>query len=198
MHPFRAPHQSSSDAALIGGGREPRPREVSLAHNGVLFLDGISEFDRGVLEVLRQPLEEGVVRIGLAAGVAIFPARFLLVSAINPCPCGYAWHPARECRCTPRQTDRYHGRLSGPLGDRLDLVVPVNAVPASELMSISDAEPSLAIRRRVENARRQPAARYGAVGVATNADLQHCQLDSDGHRSDEASRLLLPPLCPRV
>ena len=183
--PFRAPHHSVSDVALIGGGREPRPGEVSLAHNGVLFLDEISEFHRGALEVLRQPLEEGVVRIGRASGVAVFPARFLLVAAMNPCPCGYAGHPARECRCTPHQTDRYRGRLSGPLRDRFDLVIPVNAVPAAELMSTSDAESSDEIRRRVERARQRQADRYGASGIATNADLQHahlsryCQLDRD-------------------
>ena len=186
--PFRAPHHSISDAALIGGGREPRPGEVSLAHNGVLFLDEIPEFHRRALEVLRQPLEEGVVRIGRAAGVAIFPARFLLLAAMNPCPCGYAGHPVRECRCTPHQTDRYRGRLSGPLRDRFDLVIPVSAVPAAELMSTADAESSDEIRRRVEQARQRQADRYGTSGIVTNADLQHaelghyCELDSDSRR----------------
>ena len=161
---------------------------MSLAHNGVLFLDEIPKFHRRALEVLRQPLEEGVVRIGRAAGVAVFPARFLLVAAMTPCPCGYAGHPARECRCTPHQTDRYRGRLSGPLRDRFDLVIPVNAVPAADLMSTSDAEASYEIRRRVERARARQADRYGTSGIATNADLQHaglrqyCQLDSDSRR----------------
>lgn len=188
VRPFRAPHHSISDAALIGGGREPRPGEVSLAHNGVLFLDEIPEFHRRALEVLRQPLEEGVVRIGRAAGVAVFPARFLLVAAMNPCPCGYAGHPARECRCTPHQTDRYRGRLSGPLRDRFDLVVPVNAVGAADLMSTADGEPSFAIRRRVESARGRQTDRYRSIGVTTNADLQHselsqyCPLKPDGQR----------------
>ena len=186
--PFRAPHHSISHVALIGGGREPRPGEVSLAHNGVLFLDEIPEFGRRVLEVLRQPLEEGTVRIGRAAGLAVFPARFLLATAMNPCPCGYAGHPARECRCTPNQTDRYHGRLSGALRDRFDLVVPVNAVPADELMSVSDSEPSSAIRERVERARGQQTGRYEAGVGGTNADLrhaqltEHCQLDAAGQR----------------
>ena len=186
--PFRAPHHSISHVALIGGGREPRPGEVSLAHNGVLFLDEIPEFGRRVLEVLRQPLEDGIVRIGRAAGVAVFPARFLLVAAMNPCPCGYAGHPARECRCTPTQTDRYHARLSGPLRDRFDLVVPVSAVPAGELMSVSDSEASAVIRKRVELARAQQSSRYQASEVATNADLEHdeltkyCRLDGEGQR----------------
>ena len=188
VRPFQAPHHSISDAALIGGGREPQPGEVSLAHNGVLFLDEIPEFHRRALEVLRQPLEEGVVRIGRAAGVAVFPARFLLVAAMNPCPCGYAGHPARECRCTPHQTDRYRGRLSGPLRDRFDLVIPMNSVSAAELMSISVAESSDEIRRRVERAPQRQADRYGTSGIATNADLQHarlsqyCQLDADSRR----------------
>ena len=191
VRPFRAPHHSISDAALIGGGREPRPGEVSLAHNGVLFLDEIPEFHRRALEVLRQPLEEGVVRIGRAAGAAVFPARFLLVAAMNPRPCGYACHPARECRCTPHQTDRYRGRLSGPLRDRFDLVIPVNAVPAAELMSTSDAESSYEIRRRVERARARQADRYGASGIATNADLQHAELSQYRRLDSESKRLMV-------
>ena len=184
--PFRAPHHSISDAALIGGGREPRPGEASLAHNGVLFLDEIPEFDRRSLEVLRQPLEEGVVRVARASGVAVFPARFLLVAAMNPCPCGYAGDPSRECRCTPKQVIRYHGRLSGPLRDRLDLVVPVNQVPVADLLSDSHSEASSEIRRRVIWARGRQTERYGSVTARTNGDLTRrelglfCQVDRDG------------------
>src|SRR5439155_12582099 len=115
--------------ALIGGGSQPRPGEVSLAHHGVLFLDEMLEFNRHVLEVLRQPLEEGAVTIARAARTAVFPARFILVGAMNPCPCGFAGDPLRECRCTPQQVARYRGRLSGPLRDRLDLTIEVPAVP---------------------------------------------------------------------
>ena len=164
---------------------------MSLAHNGVLFLDEIPEFDRRSLEVLRQPLKEGVVRIGRAAGVAVFPARFLLVAAMNPCPCGYAGHPARECRCTPYQTDRYRNRLSGPLRDRFDLVIPVNALPAAALMSTSEAESSHDIRRRVERARQRQADRYGTGGIATNADLQHAQLRQHCQLGPDSRRLMI-------
>ncbi len=129
--PFRAPHHTISEAALVGGGSQPRPGEVSLAHHGVLFLDEMLEFSRHVLEVLRQPLEEGRVTIARAARTAVFPARFMLVGAMNPCPCGYLGDRMRECRCTPQQIARYRDRLSGPLRDRLDLIVEVPALPAS-------------------------------------------------------------------
>ncbi len=132
--PFRAPHHTISDAALIGGGTLPRPGEVSLAHHGVLFLDEMPEFDRRVLEVLRQPLEDGRVTIARVARTAVFPARFTLVAAMNPCPCGYLGDPTHACRCTPLQISRYRNRLSGPLRDRLDLVVEVPAVPPSTLI----------------------------------------------------------------
>ena len=131
--PFRAPHHTISDVALIGGGSQPRPGEVSLAHHGVLFLDEMLEFNRHVLEVLRQPLEEGQVTIARAARTASFPARFMLVGAMNPCPCGFLGDTVRECRCTPHQIARYRGRLSGPLRDRLDLTVEVPALLPGEL-----------------------------------------------------------------
>ena len=184
--PFRAPHHTASDVALIGGGRDPHPGEVSLAHNGVLFLDEIPEFDRRVLEVLRQPLEEGIVRIARAAGTARFPARFVLVAAMNPCPCGYAGDPTRACRCTPGQVTRYHGRLSGPLRDRLDLTVPVEAVPVSELTSEDRSECSAVVRDRVIAARDAQRRRTAEIGCVTNADLQGkalarlCRLDRAG------------------
>ena len=131
--PFRAPHHTVSTAALVGGGSQPRPGEVSLAHHGVLFLDEMLEFTRSVLEVLRQPLEEGQVVIARAARTVRFPARFVLVGAMNPCPCGFAGDADRECRCTPQQIARYRARLSGPLRDRLDLTVEVPAVPPEAL-----------------------------------------------------------------
>ena len=188
--PFRSPHHTASDVALVGGGAEPRPGEVSLAHNGVLFLDEIPEFGRHALEVLRQPLEEGVVRIARAAGVAVFPARFMLVGAMNPCPCGYAGDRSRECRCTPYQIERYHSRLSGPLRDRFDLVVPVGPVAPEALTSSARAEPSQEIRQRVVRARSRQTARYREVGAASNADLTHAQLSRFCSTDRDAQRIL--------
>lgn len=157
--PFRAPHHTISDAALVGGGALPRPGEISLAHRGVLFLDEMPEFGRRVLEVLRQPMEEGCARIARAARTAVFPARFMLVAAMNPCPCGYRDDPVRACRCTPVQIARYAGRVSGPLRDRLDLVVQVAPVPAQTLSETGPAETTEAIRQRVSVARMRQAAR---------------------------------------
>ena len=131
--PFRAPHHTISDVALVGGGSQPRPGEISLAHHGVLFLDEMPEFSRHVLEVLRQPVEEGMVRIARAARTAVFPARFMLVGAMNPCPCGFLDDPVRRCRCSTEQTTRYAARLSGPLRDRIDLTVRVGSVPPRDL-----------------------------------------------------------------
>jgi magnesium chelatase family protein len=186
--PFRAPHHTVSDVALVGGGSIPRPGEISLAHNGVLFLDEMPEFDRRVLEVLRQPLEEGVVTIARAARTAVFPARFMLIAAMNPCPCGYLGDPTRVCRCTPPEVSRYRGRLSGPLRDRLDLIVEVPAVPATAFGDDAQAEPSAAIRERVLCARARQHARLKAAGARVNADLQgrtvwrHCRPDAPGRR----------------
>ena len=186
--PFRAPHHTISDAALIGGGREPRPGEVSLAHNGVLFLDEIPEFDRSTLEVLRQPIEDGAVRIARAAGLATFPASFLLVAAMNPCACGYADSAVRACRCTPLQIIRYRGRLSGPLRDRFDLTVQVRPVPAALLGETAAGETSRDVRERVAAARARQRRRYGAQPALTNADLRgarlsrHCALEAKGRR----------------
>ena len=173
--PFRAPHHTASHVALVGGGADPRPGEVSLAHNGVLFLDEIPEFGRRALEVLRQPLEEGVVRIARAAGVAVFPARFMLVGAMKPCPCGFAGDQLKECRCTPRQIQQYHGRLSGPLRDRFDLTVSVGPVSAAALTSSGGGESTHDIRRRVAQAPARQTARGPGVGVS-NASLSHSQL----------------------
>jgi magnesium chelatase family protein len=170
--PFRAPHHTISDVALVGGGQFPRPGEISLAHHGVLFLDEMAEFSRHVLEVLRQPLEEGTVRIARAARTVSFPARFMLVGAMNPCPCGYYGDTMRPCRCTPQQIDRYASRLSGPLRDRMDLTVAVAALPARELSDAANSEASLAIRARVVAARERQMRRDGRL----NARLHGRQL----------------------
>jgi magnesium chelatase family protein len=152
--PFRAPHHTISDAGLIGGGSgSPRPGEISLAHQGVLFLDELPEFPRGVLEQLRQPLEEGSVTLARSAGTLTFPARLMLVAAMNPCPCGFYGDNTRECRCTPGIIQRYLAKLSGPLLDRIDMHIEVPAVPYKELRSKSDGVCSAAIRERVEAAR---------------------------------------------
>ena len=186
--PFRAPHHTISNVALIGGGSQPRPGEVSLAHHGVLFLDEMLEFHRGVLEVLRQPLEEGRVTIARAARTVTFPARFVLVGAMNPCPCGYAGDPVHQCRCTPQQVAKYRGRISGPLLDRLDLTVEVPAVPPEILGTGEPGESSADVRARVVAARTRQLERTGAEGVRTNAALttqlmaRHCRLDSGGLR----------------
>jgi magnesium chelatase family protein len=151
--PFRSPHHSTSSAALVGGGTVPRPGEVTLAHHGVLFLDELPEFHRDALEVLRQPLEEGFVTVARVQSTVTFPSRFMLVAAMNPCPCGYHGDGLRECLCTPSQIARYLGRISGPLLDRFDLHIEVPRVPSGDLMTTLPAEPSTDIRTRVLRAR---------------------------------------------
>jgi magnesium chelatase family protein len=169
--PFRAPHHTISDVGLVGGGTFPRPGEISLAHNGVLFLDELPEFDRRALEVLRQPLEEGAVTVARVSRTAVFPARFMLVAAMNPCPCGYLGDPLHGCRCTPAEIHRYRGRISGPLRDRVDLFVDVPPVPVRSLSQPPDGEPSATIRSRVAAARAIQSARLSAHGLRVNADL---------------------------
>jgi magnesium chelatase family protein len=175
-----------SNVALVGGGAIPRPGEISLAHNGVLFLDEMPEFGRRVLEVLRQPLEEGRVTIARAAQTAVFPSRFVLVAAMNPCPCGFLGDERRACRCTPADVSRYRGRLSGPLRDRIDLVVEVPAVPISAIADAAPGESSDRVRERVLTARRVQQERFGNHGPRTNADLRgsavatHCASDKSG------------------
>ena len=186
--PFRAPHHTISNAALVGGGSMPRPGEVSLAHHGVLFLDEMLEFSRHVLEVLRQPLEEGSVTIARAARTAVFPARFMLVGAMNPCPCGFLGDTMRECRCTPQQVARYRDKLSGPLRDRLDLTVDVPALLPDALGATTAGESSSAVRARVVAARLRQRERYASDHLQTNAALTpalmavHCALDGAGLR----------------
>jgi magnesium chelatase family protein len=194
--PFRAPHHTISDAALVGGGPHPRPGEVSLAHHGVLFLDEMLEFSRHVLEVLRQPLEEGRVTISRAARIAEFPARFMLVGAMNPCPCGYLGDAIRACRCTPLQIARYRDRLSGPLRDRLDLIVEVPALPVGAVAeSGGGGESSCVVRQRVAEARDRQRARYADDGIRTNAELtpalmtRYCGSDRRAQRLMETAIL---------
>jgi magnesium chelatase family protein len=169
--PFRAPHHTISDVALVGGGQYPRPGEISLAHHGVLFLDEMPEFNRHVLEVLRQPVEEGCVRIARAARTVVFPARFMLVGAMNPCPCGYLGDPVRPCRCSPVQVARYSSRLSGPLRDRLDLTVPVGGVPPRDLQEAQPGESSAAIRERVTAARSRQLTRDSRLNARLSGRL---------------------------
>jgi magnesium chelatase family protein len=180
--PFRAPHHTASAVALVGGGGNPRPGEISLAHHGVLFLDELPEFSRQVLEVLREPLETGRITISRAARQADFPARFQLVAAMNPCPCGYLGHPTQACRDTPDQIARYRGRISGPLLDRIDIQISVPALTQDELMQAGAGEASAAIRARVEAARARQMARQGKPNAAlgTQEIDRHCALDAAG------------------
>ena len=187
--PFRSPHHTISDAGLLGGGSHPMPGEVSLAHNGVLFLDELPEFARNVLEVMRQPLEDGVVSIARAAASVTFPCRFMLVAAMNPCPCGHYGDPKRPCRCTPVQMQRYRNRISGPLLDRIDIHVEVPAMDYQQLASLDKGEPSSAIRERVVASRAVQRDRFsrhkGSHAVHCNANMRakdvhkHCALDPD-------------------
>ncbi len=173
VRPTLAPHHSASSVALVGGGSPPRPGEISLAHHGVLFLDELPEFGRQALEALREPLETGQIRIVRAAQQCEFPARFQLVAAMNPCPCGFLGHPSRPCRCTPEQVARYQGRLSGPLLDRIDLQVEVPALDGQELLQGPPGEGSAAVRQRVLIARERAVARQGLP----NQQLEGQRLD---------------------
>ena len=187
--PFRAPHHTISDAGLCGGGANPKPGEISLAHNGVLFLDELPEFQRRVLEVLRQPLEEGAITISRAQSTVTYPARFMLVASMNPCPCGYLNDPNRECVCTPAQVQRYLAKISGPLMDRIDLHVEVAPVEFDSLTEHAPGEPSASMRARVVAARDRQAHRFREeAGTHCNAQMgsrlvrETCALDEDGHR----------------
>ena len=197
--PFRAPHHTISNVALVGGGSIHRTGEISLAHHGVLFLDEMPEFHRRVLEVLRQPLEEGRVTIARAARTAVFPARFVMIAAMNPCPCGYQGDTVRTCRCTPTQIHTYRGRLSGPLRDRIDLVAEVTSVPIRVLADAPPGETSAVVRARVLSARDRQLARYADPRFRCNADLRggmttrHCRPTTAGRAllHDAADRLKL-------
>lgn len=181
-HSYRSPHHTASSAALVGGGSVPRPGEISLAHHGVLFLDELPEFDRRVLEALREPLESGRIHISRAARQAEFPAQFQLVAAMNPCPCGFHGAASGKCRCTPDQIARYRNRISGPLLDRIDLQVEVPALPAEALQNAPDGESSALVRQRVSAARTRQQARQGQANarLSTREIDQHCQPDAVG------------------
>jgi magnesium chelatase family protein len=176
--PFRSPHHTISDVALVGGGGVPQPGEISLAHNGVLFLDELPEFKRTVLEVMRQPMEERRVTISRAKVALDFPANFMLIASMNPCPCGYYNHPEKECTCPPGAVQKYLNKISGPLLDRIDLHVEVTPVPFSELSNAnSKGEASADIRERVIKAREIQATRYiDSPGVYANAQMSSKQL----------------------
>lgn len=182
--PFRAPHHTASGVALVGGGSNPRPGEISLAHHGVLFLDEVAEFPRSVLDVLREPLESGQICISRAARQAVFPAHFQLVAAMNPCPCGYLGDQLHNCRCTTEQVARYQGRISGPLLDRIDLHVMVPAIPAIELSqpNTQQAETSEQARIRVSAAHERQIQRQGCSNARLDSKgtEKHCQLDRKG------------------
>ena len=180
--PFRAPHHTASAVALVGGGGNPRPGEISLAHHGVLFLDELPEFSRQVLEVLREPLETGHITISRAARQADFPARFQLVAAMNPCPCGYLGHHNNKCRCTPDQVARYRARISGPLLDRIDIQIEVPALPESELTQAAAGEASHLIRARVQAARdlQMTRQRKPNAMLTTKEIDQYCAVDANG------------------
>lgn len=186
LRPFRAPHHTVSAAGLSGGGTSPRPGEISLAHNGVLFLDELPEFRSDVLEVLRQPLEDGEVTVSRVAGTVTYPSRFMLVCAMNPCKCGWYGHPSGRCRCTERDVRRYHSKISGPLLDRIDLIVEVPALDYEELSRRSSAECSADIKKRVNAAREIQRRRFGGDGTMCNAHIgsremsEICALDAEG------------------
>jgi magnesium chelatase family protein len=182
QRPFQAPHHSASAPALVGGGGVPRPGEISLAHHGVLFLDELPEFERRVLEALREPLETGHIRVSRAARRAEFPARFQLVAAMNPCPCGWLGHGSGKCRCTPDQVARYRGKLSGPLLDRIDLMIDVPAVTEAEITGRAEGEPSSVVRARTIAARQRQIDRQGKPNAALGPDEveRHCLPDCGG------------------
>jgi magnesium chelatase family protein len=196
--PFRSPHHTISDVGLLGGSATPTPGEVSLAHHGVLFLDELPEFKRSTLEVMRQPLEDGKVTISRAAGSLTFPSEFMLVAAMNPCPCGYFGDLKRECRCSPVQVQRYRQRISGPLLDRIDLHIEVPAVEYRDISSTRTEESSTSIRERVVAARERQQARFRS-DTKTNCNArmaprhikEHCKLSED---SQELIRVAMTEL----
>jgi len=193
VRPYRPPHHTISNAGLVGGGSIPGPGEISLAHNGVLFLDELPEFNRQTLEVLRQPLEDGTVTISRALSSTTFPANFMLIAALNPCPCGYRGDSVRSCHCTPPQIERYMSKISGPLLDRIDIHIEVPAVPFQELSGGAPGTSSAEMRDYVTTARRVQAARFTGTVTRHNADMTHrqtrqfCRLDKEGNTLLRAS-----------
>ncbi|MDA0770979.1 MAG: YifB family Mg chelatase-like AAA ATPase [Chloroflexi bacterium] len=190
QRPFRAPHYTISNAGLVGGGRMPRPGEVTLSHRGVLFLDELPEFGHTVLEVLRQPLEDKMVTISRAQGTTSFPANFMLVAAMNPCPCGYYSDPIRECTCSSNEVARYKRRISGPLLDRIDMFVEVPRVDYEKLTQPSDSESSSQVRERVEEARQRQYSRFKDTSILTNAEMGPTEVWNLCQMDDTAKALL--------
>ncbi|MFZ3078901.1 MAG: ATP-binding protein, partial [Bellilinea sp.] len=184
--PFRAPHHTISHARLVGGGNQPHPGEISLAHRGVLFLDELPEFGQRVLEVLRQPIEDKIVTISRAQGSLTFPANFQLIAAMNPCPCGYYGDPVKPCTCSNSTVTKYQKRISGPLLDRIDIFVEVPRVDYDKLSDQRLGEPSQVVRSRVENARMTQRRRFAENGISANAEMRpadirrYCGLDDTG------------------
>ena len=190
QRPFRSPHHTVSNVGLTGGGSPPLPGEISLAHNGVLFLDELPEFPRPVMEALRQPIEDRVVTISRAAGTHAYPCRFMLVAAMNPCPCGYFGHPSHPCLCSAREVERYLGKISGPLLDRIDLHIEVNSVPFEQLSSTSQEESSAEILKRVTAARNIQNQRYEGKPYTCNADIPAGDLQEMCQATQDAQALL--------
>ncbi len=182
--PFRSPHHTASAPALVGGGNHPKPGEITLAHRGILFMDEFPEFHRDVLEALRQPLEDGVVTVSRAQGTLNFPARFILIAAMNPCPCGNATNPLKTCICSQGQISKYRRRISGPLMDRIDLHIEVPALKYEKLASEKVSEESSAVRKRVQSARAVQQQRFLNQNNSVNSEMniqqikEHCQIDS--------------------
>ena len=188
--PFRCVHHAISDAGMLGGGPTLRPGEISMAHNGVLFLDELPEFKRNILEGLRQPVEEGKIVIIRVAGSVEYPAKFMLVAAMNPCPCGFLTHPIKECNCTPPQIQRYLNKISGPLLDRMDIQIEVAPLKYSQLTSKNNGETSSEIKKRVVTCKKMQKARYKSIGISSNAQLQPKYMDRFCELTDEAAQLL--------
>jgi magnesium chelatase family protein len=186
--PFRSPHHTASAVALVGGGNHPKPGEITLAHRGVLFLDELPEFHRDVLEALRQPLEDGVVTVARAAGSVQFPAQFMLVAAMNPCPCGHSTDPTKQCICSPGKISRYKRKISGPLLDRIDLHIEVPAVKYDKLSGEKMGEESKAVKTRVRQARQKQLERFEKESIKTNSEMRlaqlkkYCQLNEEGQQ----------------
>ncbi len=188
--PFRSPHHTASAVSIIGGGSNPKPGEVSLAHNGVLFLDELPEFQKQVLEVLRQPLEDGYVNVARVNASVSYPADFIFIASMNPCPCGYLGDPKRECICTQNQISRYLGKISGPLLDRMDMHIEVQSVEYDEITSTAPEESSSEIRKRVQRARDLQQKRYENEGVLTNGQLSGAQIENYCKLNDEGEVLI--------